>query len=85
MVAQILDRIADMAIELQVAGLEIGLLVAQRRIDLVATDGEALAVDAEAVREAQEAAVAQRRAADDVRGPPRKTGAGREDADPGRS
>src|SRR5579859_3883800 len=83
MVPQILDRVADMAVELEIARLEIGLLIAERRVDLVAADGETLPVDTETMGEAQEASVAQRGAPDDVGGPSRKARPRRKDAEPG--
>ena len=66
LVAQILDVGADVAVEAQVAELDVGLVGAERQVDLVAADREIVLVDAVAVGDVDEPAVAQPGAADDV-------------------
>ena len=66
LVAQILDRGIDVAVEPQVAELNVGLLGTDREVDLVPADGEIVLVDPIAVRDVDQASVADARPSDEV-------------------
>ena len=80
LVAQILDRGVDVAVEPQIADLDIGLVAADGQVDLVAAEREIVLVDPEAVGEVDQPAEADAGAADDVGEAVGKPGAVRENA-----
>src|SRR3989344_5820994 len=74
-VLQVFAQQQDVAVEPRIADHGIGRAAADRSVELVATDRQIVLVEPEAVRQAQEIAIGDRRAADDVRRPVGQPGA----------
>src|SRR4051794_24424216 len=66
LVAQILDRRVDVAVEAEVADLGIGLVGTESEVDLVAADGEIALVETIAMREVDQPPVTDARSSNDI-------------------